>query len=140
MTKARVHPIECFKGGDSKDFDVIWPGGVFESVDKEGKTVSTKTFVPGTPNLKVDQTAVLYLYRTTPSEPFVVHSWINGVMNLEWDAAEKQYVIQSQQASHEPTLPANGGHFKAQTNTLSSAKTLKSFGEKVKQVLSTQKK
>lgn len=127
-TIAVVRPIECFKGGTTKDFYVFWPGGT--SKDDHGKV--TRVTVPGTPNLSAGQKAVLYLMRESADDSlFSVHSFINGVANIRWDEAQKEYVFESARL---PSVSSSNAHFSS-----AEARNLKTFRFKVQQVLSTPK-
>ena len=130
MTAAEVKPIECFKDPTSKNFKVIWPGGM--ALDDNGKETQNKVIVPGTPDLTVGQKAVLYLWRESPNSDFVVHSWINGVTNIEWSDSEKDYILKNR-ADDRPRK-----NLKASRVSGPSDRTLKGFRAKVHAVLGSQ--
>lgn len=135
VTKAKVHPIECPKGGGNRDFIVKWPGGTYKL---HGQVF--KTTVPGTPELRKGQKVILYLWRSSPKDDWTVHNWVNGVIPLEEDKQTK--ALSLPRAASMPLQPAkrdskskNLQGSKTQ-KSISKGMSLKSYREKVQDVLS----
>ncbi len=98
-TVGRVRPIDCFKNPTQSDFDIVWPGGSFEKKDSSGKSIRYKTSVPGTPDLKINQTAVLYLSKSKNADTYMVYGWTQGVTPIFWDQDSQQYLLGKPQSS-----------------------------------------
>lgn len=90
---ANSQTIDCFKGNPDDEFDIVWPGGILKSVDSKGKAVSQITRIPGTPNLKVGQNLLLYLWKKEAGDLYTILSWENGINPLQWDQKLKDYKL-----------------------------------------------
>jgi hypothetical protein len=112
VTTAKVKSFQCWKGEKGTDL-VRWPGGTVN-----GK----KTYVPSTPNLKVGQKAVLYLWKASPRDFFSINSWARGVELIEWDAKADDYI-----------LLGHGSEKKSRKKV-----SLSDFGKKIEEVLEKQ--
>lgn len=132
ITKARVQPIECYKGGSPDPFVVKWPGGVYRQGEKTYKTV-----VAGTPHLQKGESVVLYLWRSNPQDDFTVLSWVNGVIPLEKDPVSNKLAIRkasthSFESKSKDSKKASSKKTDLKPNSFTSLQT---FKEKVQGVL-----
>jgi hypothetical protein len=132
MTYATVEPLECFKDSTNQNFEVVWPGGTLHTKDAQGKPLLRRSLIPGTPQLKLNETYLLYLWRSNPQGPFTVHGWTQGVVDLSWDSKTKSYLMGAEAKGLQKRK------LRAQTAT-QELPTLKGFREKVNRVLKTQK-
>jgi len=129
---ANSQTIECFKGSENNEFDVIWPGGTLKIMDSKGKPISKIARIPGTPNLKVGQTALLYLWRKDPTDYFTILSWENGVNPIKWDERAKDFRLEFASPSGLPKRTRASRSKLASTQ----APTLSEFKQKVRATLS----
>jgi hypothetical protein len=118
VTKAKVQPIECFKGDIAKPFYVKWPGGTYQ---KDGQIY--KAGAAGTPNLQKGKAVILFLWRSSPKDEYTLLNWVNGVIRLE-RTKTNELIISKPVASPKQNM------------SKPSRETLVSFREKVKRVLS----
>lgn len=140
ITKAKVKPIECFKGELSGSVYVKWPGGTYK---KNGKLYHT--VVPGTPNLQKNRPVILYLWRSSPSDDFTILSWIHGVVRLDRTEANELVIPRSSSPSQKlsatppksKSSPSVAGLSKAAPTKKMTYDKLSDFREKVKRVLSS---
>lgn len=124
-TKAHVKTMECYKGPEAESFDVVWPGGQIEAKDKKGKTITRIASVPGTPQLKKGDRALLYLWRKNPTDAYTVHSWSQGVIPLEFNRERNEYRL---------SRPLMMGSYREQENSAHapSRSASRSFGQSTK--------
>ena len=123
LTRAKVQPIECFKGQAKTPLEVVWPGGV----DSEGH----QTRVIGTPNLKVGEEVILFLWRKSAGYPFGIHSWTAGIIPIYWNKITQRYELKNR-----PPLP---GSLKKE-NKKEEGETFDDFRKRVKSALAKEAK
>lgn len=141
ITKAKVRPIECFKGGNiSKSFYVKWPGGSYNDNGKQYQAM-----VPGAPHLQKGKPVILYLWRSSPTDDYTILNWNSGVIRLERTPTNELVIPRSTNSSldnkSKNAISAKKSEAAKSKGMAKVAKisgdSLSSFREKVQKVLSS---
>lgn len=133
LTRSRVEPLECWKNKTSKPFDILWPGGSYQS---KSMNKALATSAPGAPQLKANDAAILYLKKSKGKETFVIHNWTQGSVPLTWDSQSKQFLLLENWA---PKVRATAQTIAEERQHLVD-RSLKSYGSYLTSLLKKKKK